>query len=108
MVEKTEVERFLEWCHRWIVEGVYPVIGSIVNTGIAKLEGEGFTNKEARYWVEALTVLQLIRVGYPIPPFQERYWVPDPPVLTEYDIMRLTQSGETLPGGEYTGFEGIH
>lgn len=106
MAEKTDVEHFLDWSHRWVVEGIYPIIGGVVNTGIAKLEAEGFTKEKARYWLEALTILQLIRIGMPVPPFQQRYWVPDPPVLTEADIMRMTAAGETLPGMEYEGFEG--
>ena len=108
MAEKSEVEHFLDWCHRWIVEGVYPIIGGVVNTGIAKLEAEGFTREEARYWLEALTVLQLIRIGYPIPPHQYRVWVPDPIVYTEHQLMAMVAAGETIPGMEYTGFEGTH
>ena len=106
MPEKTDIELFLDWSHRWVTEGVYPIIGVVVNKGIARLEAEGFTNEEARFWLEALTILQLIRIGYPVPPFRQRYWVPDPPVLTEYDIMRMIAAGETIPATEYEGFEG--
>lgn len=106
MAEKSDIEHFLDWSHKWIVEGVYPIIGGVVQAGIAKLEAEGFTNKEARYWLEALTILQLIRIGYPIPPFQQSYWVPDPKVYTEAEIMQMTANGEALPATEYTGFEG--
>lgn len=106
MAEKTPIEFFLEWSHRWVVEGIYPIIGTVVQSGIARLEGEGFTNEEARFWLEALTILQIVRIGMPVPPHQERYWVPDPKVYTEAEILAMIARGETIPAVEYTGFEG--
>lgn len=108
MPEKTDVEWFLDWSHRWVVEGVYPIIGAVVQEGIARLEAEGFTRAEAWFWLEALTILQLIRIGMPVPPFQQRYWVPEPPVLTEAEILAMLARGEAIPGYEYKGFLGTH
>ena len=106
MAEKTDIERFLDWSHRWVVEGIYPIIGGVVNNGVTRLEAEGFTKEEARFWLEALTILQIIRIDMPVPPHQYRVLVPDPPVLTEADIMRMIAAGETIPAMEYEGFEG--
>jgi hypothetical protein len=106
MAEKTDIELFLDWSQRWVVEGIYPIIGSVVNNGLAKLEAEGFTREEARYWLEALTILQVVRIGMPVPPFQQRYWVPEAKVYTEQEILAIAAAGETIPTIEYTGFEG--
>ena len=106
MAEKSDVELFVDWSRRWVTEGVYPIIGKVVKEGRKKLEGEGFTDEEALYWLEALTILQLIRIGYPIPPHQQRYWVPDPRVYTEMEIIQMAAAGETIPATEYEGFEG--
>lgn len=106
MAEKTDLEHFLDWSHRWVVEGIYPVIGAVVQSGIARLEAEGFTREEAQFWLEALTILQIIRIDMPVPGYWYRYWVPDPIVYTEREIIDMTTRGETIPGGEYEGFEG--
>jgi len=38
----------------------------VVLSSMQRLEDEGFTPEEARFWLEALTILQLYRMGYPM------------------------------------------
>jgi len=101
-------QTYADFAHKFITVGCWGFMGDVVDRSIAKLEAEGFTNKEARYWLEALTILQLIRIGMPVPPGRHRFWVPDPIVYTEADIMAMIAAGVTIPATEYEGFEGFH
>jgi hypothetical protein len=103
-----EDQTYADFAHRWIVESVWPFIGGVVQTGLAKLEAEGFTHTEALIHLEALTHVQLHRLGFRMPPVSRDVYIPEPKVYTEQEIMALLAAGETIPQTEYTGFEGTH
>ena len=99
-------EDYSVFAYRFIVEGLFPFMGSVVKTSLAKLEDEGFTKEEALFYLEELTIVQLYRMNFPLPPVSISVYVPDPKVYTEYEIMAMAARGETIPQAEYTGFEG--
>ena len=77
MAEPTDLDIINDFAHRWITEVVWPYIGGVVSETIPMLEAEGFTNKEAWFWLEALTILQLYRMGYPMGAVWHPYEVPE-------------------------------
>lgn len=116
--------------HRWVTENIWPYIGAPVQRSITKLEGEGFTRAEATEFMEALTILQLYRMGYYAPPewtkveagyITDKYSVAQidsmiargqvfyeyQEMYSEAQIESMLQRGVALPGWEpYEGFEG--
>jgi len=95
---------FVEHSHRWVTEGIWPVMGANVNIAIAKLEDEGFARDEARLFLEGLTILQLKRMDYKMGPVIYRYRVPAPRELTESEIREMIKEGEAIPASdEYVG-----
>ena len=77
MTDQEAIDIIADKVHRWVTGVVWPHIGGVVGVSIAKLEAEGFTREEARFWVEALTVLQLHRMGYPMSPVWHPFEVPE-------------------------------
>ena len=101
-----EDQTYADFTHRFIDESIWPYMGKLVQTSITKLEDEGFTRDEAILYLKSLTILQLTRMKFPLPPVSRSVWVPELKVYTEAEIMRMSAAGETTPGDEYTGFEG--
>lgn len=101
-----EDQTYVDFTHRFIDESIWPFMGKVVQTSITKLEDEGFTRDEAILYLKSLTILQLTRMKFPLPPVSRRVYVPDPKVYTEAEIMAMSAAGETIPQIEYTGFEG--
>ena len=64
MAEPTDTEFYAEKSHKWMVDGVWPYIGAVVDRSITKLEAEGFTRDEARFWMVCLSILQLYRMDF--------------------------------------------
>lgn len=106
MPERNDVDIYADFTHDWTDRSIWPFMGVVVQTGIAKLEDEGFTREEATLYLKALTILQLHRMDFPLPPIDVREWVPEPKVYTEQELMAMLARGETIPQEEYTGFEG--
>jgi len=106
MAEKSDFDIYADFTHDWTDRSIWPFMGGVVQTGIARLENEGFTREEATLYLKSLTILQLHRAGFPLPPINVKEWVPEPKVYTEQEIMAMIAKGETIPQREYTGFEG--
>ncbi|GAI90229.1 unnamed protein product [marine sediment metagenome] len=102
MPGQTTIDIIADFAHRWVTEVIWPYIGGVVDTSIAKLEGEGFTHQEARFWIEALTILQLYRMNYYMGGVWHRYEVTEIPVLSEAQLESLYQQGIgiDMPRGE--------
>lgn len=64
MTPQETIDIIADFAHRWVTEVIWPYIGVAVASSTMKLEGEGFTRTEARFWLGALTILQLHRMGY--------------------------------------------
>lgn len=61
-----------EHFHRYVTEVVWPFPGMEVEASIRRLQDEGFNRSDAKFWLEALTILQLHRLGYePGPEFKK-------------------------------------
>lgn len=99
-------QTYADFTHRFIDESIWPYMGGVVQTSLAKLEDEGFTRDEAILYLKSLTILQLYRMNFPLPPVSREVWLPEPKVYTEQEIMAMIAAGETIPQTEYTGFEG--
>lgn len=108
MAEKTDYDYFADFYHKWIPESLWGYVGAVVSTSITRLESEGFTREEAYLWLEALSILQLYRMAFPLPPVPVSVFIPDPHVYTEQELMAMLARGETIPETEYIGFEGYY
>jgi len=106
MAEKNDVDLYADFTYKFVIESIWPFMGAVVQTSIAKLENEGFTREKATLYLKSLTILQLHRMGFPLPPINVQEWVPEPKVYTEQELMAMLAKGETIPTTEYTGFEG--
>jgi len=67
-----DINLIADFAHRWITEVVWPYIGGQVSVSIRRLQQEGFSYSEASFWLEALTILQIYRMGYVLPTGSER------------------------------------
>ena len=77
MTNRELIEIFADAGHRMIIEDIWPYIGGIVSDSLGLLEAEGFTPEEARFWLEALTILQIYRMGYDLGPVWHGQEVPE-------------------------------
>lgn len=101
-------QTYADFTKKFIREDMWGLMGAVVQRSITKLEDEGFTREEAEDYLEELTIIQLYRMNFPLPPVSIEVYIPDPIVYTEQQIMDMTSRGETIPVQEYAGFEGYY
>jgi len=63
-IRKAEIEGLNFWA-AMCDQSIFPWVGGVVNQGIKVLREAGI--KKADFWIRLLTIMQLKRIGYPVP-----------------------------------------
>jgi len=64
MTPLEKLDAYLGVRHHQMVTTIWVDMGHHLNLGLTKMEEEGFTKNEAYYWLESLTALRLVRLGW--------------------------------------------